>query len=201
MKCLFCDEYIDRYTFSSLFLQEDHLCVKCRNALKVCREYLNIDELMIECLYEYDGIFKSMLIQYKECYDEALSEIFLYKLKEYIELKYHGFELLFVPSSKTKLEERGFNHLELIFKDVRLKRVKGLHMKEDLIQEGKSLSERKVMINNYIYKGNRLNKVLIVDDVLTTGSSIYGVYNAIKPYCGGSIKALSLSRKRFHLDK
>lgn len=201
MRCLFCDENIEKYTLSSLFLEEDCLCYKCRNALKVKREYLNIDGLKIECFYEYDGIFKSMLIQYKECYDEALAPIFLYKLKEYIELKYHNYQILFVPSSKSKIEERGFNHLELIFKDVKLNRVKGLYAKEDLIQEGKSVDERKMMLDNYLYRGDKLNKVLIIDDVLTTGSSVLGVYKAIKPYCNGKIKALSLGRKRFHINK
>ena len=196
MRCLFCDSKIEKYNLLSLFIEEDLLCLECRNKLKIERTYSNISDLKVESFYNYDGIFKQLLIQYKECYDEALYPIFLYKLKDYIKYKYFNYQILLVPSSINKLEKRGFNHLELIFKDVGLDIIDGLKMKENLIQEGKSLLDRKRMIDNYEYEGPKLNKVLIVDDVLTTGSSIMGVYKAIKPYAN-KIKALTLARKHF----
>ena len=196
MRCLFCDSKIEKYNLLSLFIEEDLLCLECRNKLKIEKIYSNISDLKIESFYNYDGIFKQLLIQYKECYDEALYPIFLYKLKDYIKYKYFNYQILLVPSSINKLEKRGFNHLELIFKDVGLDIIDGLKMKENLIQEGKSLLDRKKMIDNYEYEGPKLNKVLIVDDVLTTGSSIMGVYKAIKPYTN-KIKALTLARKHF----
>ena len=196
MRCLFCDSKIEKYNLLSLFIEEDLLCLECRNKLKIEKIYSNISDLKVESFYNYDGIFKQLLIQYKECYDEALYPIFLYKLKDYIKYKYFNYQILLVPSSINKLEKRGFNHLELIFKDVGLDIINGLKMKENLIQEGKSLLDRKKMIDNYEYEGPKLNKVLIVDDVLTTGSSIMGVYKAIKPYAN-KIKALTLARKHF----
>ena len=155
---------------------------------------MRIGNLDVLTLYNYDGFFRDLLIQYKECYDEALAPVFLYMLKDYIRLRYRGYKLLFVPSSKTKINERGFNHLELIFKDIKLDIINGLYMKEDMIQEGKNLSERKKIIDNYVYSGKKYNKVLVVDDVLTSGSSVLGVYNAIKPYAN-KVDILVLSRK------
>ena len=153
-----------------------------------------LGDLKVESFYEYDGIFKSLLLQYKECCDEALKDVFLYGLNDYINIRYFGYHILFVPSSKQKKEMRGFNHLELIFEDVKLTRVKGLKMKEDLIQEGKNAQERDRMRNNYLYEGDELDRVLIVDDVITTGSSITGVYEAIKD-SARHVRALSLANK------
>ena len=195
MKCLYCDKEIKKETLATLFIQEDYLCIDCRNKLKVNRKNIKLNGLNIETLYNYDeGIFKDVLIQYKECFDEALALTFLYLLEDYIRFKYHGYGILFVPSSKEKMDLRGFNHLELIFQNIKLKRVTGIKMKDSLIQEGKNYDERKKMIDNYIYDGKKIKKVLIVDDVLTTGSSILGVYKAIKPYTV-DVKGLVLSRK------
>ncbi len=58
----------------------------------------------------------------------------------------------------------------------------GLKMKEQLIQEGASAEERKRMSGNYEHEGPPLKKALIVDDVLTTGSSLYGAFLAMKPH-------------------
>jgi len=203
MRCLYCGKEIVKQNLVSIFIEDDMLCDICRKQLKINHRYREIDNLKIEVLYNYDvGLFKSLLIQYKECYDEALSPVFLYLIKDYINIKYHGYKLLFVPSSKEKLELRGFDHLKLIFSDVKLKHVDGLSMKQELIQEGKGYGDRRKMLNNYVYSGEKLDKVLIVDDVLTSGSSVLGIYRAIKPYAT-KVRSFVLSCKEnaFTLNK
>ena len=200
MRCMYCDGLKDKIRFTDLFLEDDVLCWQCRERLKLNRKYVDIGPIKVETLYDYDCIFKELLIQYKECFDEALAPAFLYLLNEYLTIKYRGYQIIFIPSSKQKLSQRGFNHLDLIFKDVKLKRNYGLKMKDELIQEDKNYNERRLMVSNYYYDGPILDRVLIVDDVLTTGSSMLGAYLSIKPY-SRKIKALALSRKRFHLQK
>lgn len=194
MKCLFCNGDNEKINLKRILIERDYLCVNCRNKLKLNRKVISIGNLKVETFYNYDGMFRDLLIQYKECCDEALAVVFLYLLKQYIRIKYHGYKILCVPSGKEKYEKRGFNHLELIFKDVGLTIINGLHMKQELVQEGKNLEDRRKMIGNYEYDGPHIEKVLIVDDVLTSGSSIYGVYMAIKSHVG-KVRAISLSRK------
>ena len=192
MRCLCCDQDIKKISLYSFIFKEDRLCINCRNRMTKNHKRIKIDELEIESFYDYNSLFKSLIIQYKECYDELLSEVFLYGIKEYINIKYRDYKIIYMPSSKEKLNKRGFNHLKLIFEELDLKVVDGLKYKEELIQQGKNMSERVKMKDNFIYEGDRLDKVLIVDDVLTTGSSIVGAYRALKPYCN-NIRALVLA--------
>lgn len=195
MRCIFCDSQINKISIASLLYENDELCVECRNKLKINRKVFYLQDLKIETLYDYDsGIFRDLLIQYKECKDEALKDVFLYGLLEYIKIKYWNYSVLYVPSSKSKISERGFNHLPMIFSKLHFKQVDGLKMRDELVQEGKNSSQRRQMLTNYVYEGKPLKNVLIVDDVLTTGSSVLGVYNAIKPY-SKRVKALILAKK------
>ncbi len=194
MKCLYCDEEIKQYSLYSLFIEKDLLCINCRNKMSLRIKEFNIRELKCEYFYDYDSLFKTMLLQYKECYDEALKDVFLYRIDDYIRFKYHNYHIVYVPSSQRKQAERGFNHLELIFDNLKFKEIKGLRMKEELVQEGKGITDRKMMLDNYIYDGKRVNKLLIVDDVCTTGSSLYGVYKAFKGKAD-TIRAIVLGKK------
>ena len=142
MKCLYCDKKIERFTFKQLFLKDDLLCADCREMLKAERKVRTIENLNIETFFDYDGLFKDLLIQYKECYDEALAPVFLYDLAEYLRFKYHGYQIAYVPSSKLKVEERGFNHLELMFKELGLKKIEGLRQIKDISQQNKGKEEK-----------------------------------------------------------
>ncbi len=193
MKCLYCDSMIDKLSLYSLLLDEDPLCSRCREGLKMQRKTIHLNEIKVETYYDYDSLFRSILLQYKECCDEALKDVFLYRLAFRIYLRYHGYEIVLVPSSETKKEKRGFDHLRLIFESTGLKLNDGLKMKKQLIQEGASAEERRQMIGNYCYEGPPIRKALIVDDVLTTGSSLYGAYLAIKPHVR-RVKLMALAR-------
>lgn len=193
MKCLYCDKCIDKYSLYSLFVEEDMLCINCRKAIKYNHKKFKIDGIEVETFYEYKSLYKQLLLQYKECYDEALKDVFLYKIKDYIKIKYFGYRILYAKSSINKTKERGFNHLEKIFESLNMKKVDGLKMISDLNQQNKNLNERLRMEDNFSYEGEMLDKVLIVDDVITTGSTIKGIYKAIRPYAR-KIRVLVLAK-------
>lgn len=193
MRCLYCDKDINRESLYSVFIEKDKLCPVCRSLIKNNHRIFIRDDIKIESFYLYDSLFKDLLLQYKECYDEALKEVFLYGIKEKTKLKYHDYKIVYVPSSKEKLNQRGFNHLKLIFENLNLKEIKGIKMIEETSQLNKDKKERESMLHNYQYEGNALDKVLVVDDVYTTGSSIMGVCNALRPHCK-KIRALTLAK-------
>ncbi|MBR2577497.1 MAG: hypothetical protein IKE38_01070 [Erysipelotrichaceae bacterium] len=192
-KCLYCDKPINRYSLYHLFIEEDKLCLECRRRLGFRIRHFKLDGLDVEYFYDYDSLYKTLLLQYKECYDEALRDVFLYKADVYIRIRYSGYKIIYVPSSQEKLNKRGFDHLKEIFAGLGFKEVKGLKTRQDLIQEGKNFEERQKMIGNYFYEGEYVKKLLIVDDVLTSGASLKAVKEAMKGHCG-KMKALILAR-------
>lgn len=198
MNCLFCDRRIRSYSLRSILWKEDELCLECRRKLKVSRKIVGMEDFKVETFFEYDGIFRDLLLQYKECHDEALKDVFLYDLKEYLEIRYHSYALLLIPSSRKKRAERGFDHLEEMFRTVQLKKASGLYMKKEMSQEGKNSTERKEMIGNFIYNGPFLDRILLADDVLTTGSTLKGAYRCLKAH-SSDIKVLSLAYKNITL--
>lgn len=193
MKCKLCDKNINTISLYDLFFERDVLCHECRSKMNFKRRIYRFKDLEVEYFYDYNPAFQTLLLQYKECFDEALYDSFLYKIDNYINLRYIGYKLLLVPSSKKKIEKRGFDHLKKMFTNVSLKRVEGLKLIKDTNQQGKSFFERSSMEDNYTYNGPMLDKVLIVDDVCTTGSTIRGIYRAIKPYAK-TIKILVLAK-------
>ena len=194
MRCLYCDEEIATYTFKSLILKEDSLCPSCRRRLQVKRKKIDLGGFEAEAFFPYDGFYRDLLLQYKECHDEALRDVFVYDLKEYLELKYHGYVLLCIPSSEKKREERGFDHLKGMFQSVQLKQIDGLKMLEERTQEGKNFMERRQMIGNYRYFGPHYESILLADDVITTGSTLKGAVESLSGHCE-RLKVISLAYK------
>ena len=195
MRCLYCDRPIEKGSFKSLFLQSDQLCTDCRKQLKVHHQVIRKQGLLIETFFDYDSLFRSLLLQYKECCDEALKTVFLYDLADYFKIRYHTYKIIFVPSCQEKREKRGFDHLAGIFECTGLKEAKGLRMKQEWSQEGKDRRQRLLMADNYVYEGERQKKVLLVDDVVTTGASLAGACRAIAPYVEKTV-VLSLTNKK-----
>ncbi len=192
-RCLYCDAPIQRETLYSWLIEEDPLCSDCRAKLPKQKKITVLEGLPVETFYRYDDFFRGLLLQYKECYDEALKDVFLYRIREELKIRYAACHILYVPSTQRKRKERGFDHLKKIYAPLHLSEVRGLSLIEEKIQEGKGRTQRETMKENYRYEGEKHRKILIVDDVMTTGSSLTGVYRAVKPYAE-SVRAVCLAR-------
>ena len=182
-RCLYCDQAIEEYLIVQL-LQEDDLCVNCRNKLKARLRFVDKNGMRIWYLYSYDEFFARLLLQYKEGHDEALKDVFLYPYGCIFSFLFKKYQIIYVPSSKQKTLSRGFLPMRLIMDKYKPKEYCEVKMHQELIQENKSLDERKKMIDNYELEKviKKDSHIMLVDDVCTGGSSLLGVYKHLKKY-------------------
>lgn len=172
------------------------ICNKCFQKFNPVLQRFSVQNLDGLYIYNYDEIIKEKLYQLKGCFDIELSGIFLEYFSLFLRVKFLGYTLIPAPSSKEADEERGFNHVVEIFKTLNLPMNRCVHKTENIKQSDLSANERK-NIKNYL-KIDDVNlknkKVLIVDDVFTTGSTINAMIDLLKEKNPKKIKILVMSK-------
>lgn len=186
--CLCCLKNIrEEGNINEIFTVNDVLCSKCRYDLKYYPQNIFIGDLKVYGLYRYEGLCRELLIQYKEYNDEALYPIFLYSHIEYLKIKYHDYYLIEIPSNEKSLKRRGFKHVNKIFSLLNLPFIDALYNDSTYQQKELSYEERKKIKAHIHTKINlkELNdkKILLVDDIITGGSTLSAAYNILKGNC------------------
>ena len=106
------------------------------------------------------------------------------------------------PSSEKSDNYRGFNHVEEIFKNLHLKMLKCIHKTKQVKQADLSTKEREKIGEYLVIDDVDLShkKVLLVDDVYTTGSTIKAMIKLVRNKGAKRIKVLLMS-KTIDLEK
>lgn len=176
-KCSVCGKDIETTT--------QYICHECFKVLRRKSEIKNIDNYYF--LYYYDDDIKKIITDYKLKNRKGLSKeisILIKKpLKELIREKRINI-VIPVPISRNRMKERGFNQVEEILKELRIDyktidRVKDTeHMYSILEEKKREENIKKAFRNNWV-NANEKN-ILIIDDIVTTGSTIKEVVNEIR---------------------
>jgi len=191
--CLCCHEYYGKENF---IRKERVLCEVCFNKLNGKLRKDKKENMPYYYFYDYEGLFQELLLQYKECYDEALAPIFLNDYLFKLELIYKNYYLVLMPSTDISFKERGFYPLKEICKDLNLKR-KEISYINQLSQKNKNKQEREKMKDNFKLKSefNKEDKILLLDDVIVSGSSLLGAYNLLKPRVK-KVEVIALAKRK-----
>ena len=179
-------------------LHDDYcLCDNCEKKLKP--QFISFKHGDVKCLalYEYDNEMKTLIYQFKGCYDIALSEVFLNRFKRELYYLYKGYMIIPVPSYKTEDLKREFNHVIEIFSSLNLPIVRLIEKTENIKQSSLKKNER-ANISKYLKMSNietvRNKKVLLVDDIHTTGSTIQACIDLVRQGQPKDIKVLVLAK-------
>lgn len=157
----------------------------------------NIEGCEVISIYPYNQKIKELIYQYKGCYDYELKDVFLSPYLKYLKIYYRYFVIVPAPSSKHDDMARGFNHVEEIAKGISLNIYKAIYKIDDYKQSN-SDGQNRDEINNHIRLNKSLNlyrrKILIIDDVLTTGSTIKAMIKLLSFYHPKEIRILTISK-------
>lgn len=199
-RCPGCDVLLNRKDYSKGFCPKcrkgikligDNACMKCGAPLRKetdefcpdCRK-MNHKFIQGKAVFRYSGPMKNAMYRFKysnrRCYGKTFSD---YALKQYGSwLKKKGIEVIIpVPMYEKKKRKRGYNQAEVFAKA--LSELTGIPVQNEIVRRVRDTSPMKQL--NYLERKKNLEKafklsessvkfkkVLIVDDIYTTGTTI-----------------------------
>lgn len=196
-----CFKEIDHSSFHYLSVKVPTICSRCFNELNPKFLHFKVGRFRALSIYDYDEKIKSMLFQLKGCADIEIAPSFLEYFRHFIIIKYFGYIVVPAPSSKNSDLERGFNHVCEIFKFMPNKMYRCIEKTSDVKQADLNFKERSQIIKHLRFNKsyNVANKkILIVDDVLTTGSTVEAMVKLLIQNGAKKIKILVMARTQKH---
>ena len=174
------------------------MCDECQNKLAPYFKRFVVGNADGLAIYKYDDNIKSLLYQFKGCYDIELAPIFLNRFKNELHIAYKGYILIPAPSFDEDDKNREFNHVIEMFKIINLPIYRLVTKTSKFKQAGSKSKQRKEAIDHMSvesYDQIRNKKVLIVDDVMTTGSTLKAMVSLIQKGHPKKIKILVMSKR------
>lgn len=178
------------------------LCHFCRSKIPSKKLQYTIDGLKCESMMIYDQEVERILFRYKEDEDLPLAPSFFYFARRYIK-KHNDYVFVLMPSSKEKTNERGFFALEKMVspyvKNYRTPLVKTKNIKQSKqpVAYRKNIHKSMIITDLAVIKDK---KVILIDDVCTTGSTLHSAYQLVEPHVQ-SVKAFSFAVSSMLIQK
>ena len=174
-------------------LNENFLCEKCKKALET-EAVFGVDNIIENnikyfdehiYIFQYEGIIRRLILKYKfkeEAYLYKTFVNFLLKNKKLFEKIKKYDKIIPVPISQKRLKQRGYNQSELIAKEI-------AHMLNKKVETECLLKTKNIVEQSKLNKEDRIKnihgvyelinkeklfdkKILLVDDIYTTGSTV-----------------------------
>lgn len=174
-ECLICYKSLFKGIDLYRIITQDSICYSCRRKLGFRIKKEIFEGYPLYTFYEYTESVSSLLIRYKDYYDRYLGSVFLKPVYLLINLFFKDYVILLVPSSDQMIERRGFNHLEGILEDVKLTQYNTLSKDNDV----QRFNKLRVVSFNNLDESLQFDKVIIFDDVTTSGNSLKAAREAI----------------------
>ncbi|HEX3027937.1 MAG TPA: ComF family protein [Clostridia bacterium] len=207
-KCIFCGTLLS--PDSGL-----EICGSCYDRIpfisitheKLLKTYGYLDDVICTC--EYSGIIKESLIRYKffdkSSYYRTFAQLLAQKVKKMT--NYHEFDIITgVPLHKDREKKRGYNQSILISKI--LGRETGIREKPNLLKRIRSTNSQSLLSKDErclnvkgafsVSDAAQLHdkSILLVDDVMTTGSTLEECARVLKDSGARSVTAAVIASGR-----
>lgn len=148
-------------------------------------------------IYRYDEKIQSLLYQFKGCFDFELLNVFFERFSRELSLRYHGYVMVPVPSFLEDDETRGFNHVEEMFRILKLP-IRKILIKTRKFKQATNTANQRKDIKNVLELSDNSDlskyKILLVDDVYTTGSTMKACVRLIEKLHPKKIQIFVMSK-------
>lgn len=195
-ECLVCFNDLNRDISLIHMFKDIPVCLSCLKKFEIHDHTISFHHYPLRILYYYNDFFQSLLYQYKGLYDIALKDVFLCLYIDELKKKYKDYIIAVAPSSSLSNQKRGFSPMEMIASTIHNHIFTGLYKKEEYKQSDLSYEQRKAVKDKIGIKDKELlkgKKVLIIDDVMTSSSTMATCLELIKTCQPSMIELLVLS--------
>lgn len=158
-------------------------------------KFENINSLAI---FEYNKTLKKLIFLLKGCFDYEIRDILLLPFLNEIKFKYRNYFIVPIPSFKDNDIERGFNHVKAIFEVLELPFIDCLKKTINVSQHNLNFYKRKEIEMIIVLKERpdlSNKKILLVDDIMTTGGTLKTCINLIKTLNPKKIEILVIAKR------
>ena len=197
--CKICFKEIGITDFCRFFDSKVCLCQSCQKQLEPKFIKFYVDRYKAISLFEYTEFIKKQIYLFKGCFDYEMKDIFLNLFIKELKLNYQGYKIIAIPSYKNDDEVRGFNHVMEVFKQLGLDMLPIIE-KTSHFKQAENRAKKRQEIRKYLAindnKTLEKERVLIVDDIYTTGATIKAAINLIEKLNPKEIKVLVLAKTK-----
>ena len=197
--CKICFKEIKSNDMSRIFDPNICICAKCQNEFEPKFIGFKVNGYKARAIFEYTPYIKELIYKYKGCFDYELKETFLNLYYKEIKIRYSGYKIIPIPSYIEDDKKRGFNHVVEMFKSLRLDTLPIIE-KTAHFKQAEHKAKKRSEISKYLAIKNPVDlaktKVLIVDDIYTTGSTMKAAINLIEKLNQKEIRVLVLVKTR-----
>ena len=176
------------------------ICDTCKRSIKIIGEKYQ-DEI-ISYGY-YGGVLKELILKFKYKNNFTAGDILAEILEEYIikKINYKEYIITYIPLSKKAEKVRGFNQCEYIAK--KISRDLSIEIVEVLIKTKETKEQKKLKKDErfenikdafQVKKIIKNKKIILIDDVTTTGATIKEAHKLLKKFNLKDIKLLTLAK-------
>ncbi len=197
MRCLYCKTNL--FTLFNYFrINKLFLCKNCFRKTIIWDKEIVIKNEPVHIIYGYNKILKKMIIDLKVNYQFDISQKVLGPFIKTLQKKYQSYWIIAAPSYYLSDHARGFNHTKAIFSVLKLPFLDLAYKNKRYKQSQQLLKQRDdisfiININNGFKIKNK--NILIVDDVMTTGATLFTIKQQVQQYHPKKVKLLVLCKK------
>jgi competence protein ComFC len=204
-------EVVCNECLTKLEIMEGKRCKICMRSFLILDSHYQKGELCFDCyrweedpsykgifkqnysLYSYNGFLKELIAKFKYRGDYVLAKIFASEIEKKIKEMKPNY-IIPIPLSEERIYERGFNQAEALILEAGLQSTNILTRIHSEKQSKKSRTDRIHLPQVFHTTTQVAGKIMIVDDIYTTGSTLRQAAQVLKNVGADEIFSITIAR-------